>query len=51
MGEIVNIAELGVAGMAVFFLYRITSNHLHHLTSSVDRLAEAFQDLIDHLKS
>ena len=47
--EITNLAQFGVAGLAVYFMYKISSNHLSHLTQAIEKLVVAVDELKEWL--
>ena len=50
MQEIKDLANFGVAGLAVFFMYRIASNHIEHNTSVLGDLRDTIKDLKEFLQ-
>ena len=51
MPEISSIAQFGVAGMAVFLMYKISANHIEHNTEVLEKLTEAIIRLEEWLKN
>jgi len=49
MPDITNIAQFGVAGLAVYLLYRISANHLDHATKAIEELTKTIKDLQEWL--
>ena len=47
--DITNIAQFGVAGLAVYFMYRISSNHIDHGTKAIEELTKVVRDLHEYL--
>ena len=48
--DIAQIAQLGVAGLAVFLMYRISSNHIDHNTVILGELRDAIKSLVSFLE-
>lgn len=48
--DIVNLTGVGVAGLSVFLMWKLTSNHLSHLTDAVNKLSVVIQSLEEWLK-
>lgn len=49
--NISDLAQFGVAGLAVWTMYKIVSNHINHNTAAFEKLSETLQELIIFLKS
>lgn len=47
--EMSNLSGVGVAGLAIFLMYKLTSNHLVHLTKAIGDLTGAVKDLKEFL--
>jgi len=45
------LSQFGVAGLAVYFMYKISSNHISHNTKAFEKLSEVIKELINHLKN
>ena len=53
MPDITQITQLGIGGLAVFFFYRLLSNHLAHLTRAVNKNTEVLgilTEIINEIK-
>ena len=51
--EITNLTQLtgvGVAGLSVFLIYKLTANHIFHLTEAINKLTEVIIRLEEWLK-
>lgn len=46
-----DVAQFGVAGLSVYLMWKITSNHLTHTTTTMKQLEEAVRELIIFLKN
>lgn len=46
MGEIINLVELGIAGAALTMLYKITTNHLHDISSKLEELTDVLKQFL-----
>ena len=44
------LTGVGVAGLAVFLMYKVVSNHLAHLTESINRLITMIERLENWLE-
>jgi hypothetical protein len=44
------LSALPVAGIALYFMYRLSANHMDHLTAAIHRLADTMTDLKDWLQ-
>ena len=58
MPDIAQFAQLGVAGLAVYLMYKISANHIDHNTQMLEKnteilnkLAEAIGDLKEWLEN
>ena len=45
------ISNLGVAGLAVFLMWKLVSNHLEHNTKALDRMIEIISKMNDTINS
>lgn len=50
MPDLTQIAQFGVAGLAVYLMFKLSSNHVEHNTQAVNELKEAIRALIDYLR-
>ena len=48
--EISQIAQLGVAGLAVYLMYKIAANHINHNTKVLGELRDAIVKLTEYLE-
>ena len=44
------ISQFGVAGLAVYLMYKIAANHIRHNTDMLGELRDAIRELTNHLK-
>jgi len=44
------LSALPVAGIALYLMYRLATNHVDHMASAVDRLTDAINELKDWLQ-
>ena len=51
MPDITAIAQFGVAGLAVYLMYRISSNHIDHNTKATNNLTEVIKELKEWLQN
>lgn len=49
--DIGTISQFGVAGLAVWLMYKIASNHINHNTEILGELRDAIKELTSHLKN
>jgi len=49
--DINQLSQFGVAGLAVFLMYKISSNHINHNTKAFEKLTEVINDLLHFLKN
>ena len=49
--EISQIAQMGVAGLAVYFMYKISSNHIDHNTKILGELKDVIIKLTEYLEN
>ena len=49
--DISQLPQFGVAGLAVYFMYKIASNHINHNTKAFEKLTETLNELINFLKN
>ena len=49
MPDISQLANYGVAGLAIFFMYKISSNHLHELTLAIRELRDTVKELKEYI--
>lgn len=49
--DITQLANYGVAGLAVYFMYRLSSNHIESLTNAIEDLKLAIKELTDYIKN
>ena len=40
LGQFTQFTGVGVAGLSVFLMYKLTTNHMQHLTDAVNKLNE-----------
>lgn len=45
------ISQFGVAGMAVYLMYRIASNHIDHNTKTLGELRDVIKELREFLQN
>ena len=48
--DISQLAQFGVAGLAVFLFYKLASNHISHNTNILAELRDAINLLTEYLK-
>jgi len=48
--DIAQITQFSVAGLAVFLMYRISSNHIDHNTAVLGELRDAIKSLVTFLE-
>lgn len=49
MQDFTQLANFGVAGLAVFLMYKISSNHIEHLTTAITELTKVITELKEWL--
>ena len=50
MPELSDILQFGVAGLAVFLMYKLSANHLDHNTKVLGELRDVIKDLKEFLE-
>ena len=50
LGQFTQFTGVGVAGLSVFLMYKLTTNHMQHLTDAVNKLNETIIKLEEWLK-
>lgn len=51
LSAITEVAKLGISGLCVYLMYRLSSNHIEHNTQAIDRLHTTIDELLVWLKS
>ena len=51
IGQLTQLTGVGVAGLSVYLMWKLTSNHLQHLTNAVNRLEATITKLEEFLKN
>ena len=49
--DITQLAQFGVAGLAVFLMYRIASNHIDHNTKAINKMTSVIENLNEWLRN
>ena len=50
LGQFTQITGVGVAALSVYLMWKLTTNHLQHLTDAVNKLNETITRLEEWLK-
>lgn len=48
--DIVNLTGVGVAGLSVFLMWKLVTNHISHLTDAINKLTDVITRLEEWLK-
>ena len=48
--QLTQLTGVGVAGLSVFLMWKLTTNHLAHLTDAVNKLIKVVESLEEFLK-
>lgn len=49
--QLSNLTGVGVAGLSVFLIWKLATNHLIHLTSAIQELRDAVKELKEWLQN
>ena len=49
--DFTQLANLGVAGFAVYLMYKLSSNHVEHNTKAINELTKVIIELKDWMQS
>lgn len=50
LGEFVQLTGVGLAGLTVYFQYKLVTNHLDHNTRALEDIAKVMESLKDWLE-
>ena len=50
MPDLTNVTGVGIAGLAVWLMWKLATNHLHHNTMAIQELRDMIQKLISYLE-